>query len=167
MLIFGARRLVSLKNYQVRPQNSFSRFILKIQLSSKKLSNKKIFGIKFLIKRVIFIFGVRWILKVAQWTSGRVANQVLYFCVPKYCSSDVFPAPEIVNFSIVNDRSVWEVNLFKSTIKKSQYPRNQKKKLRECTIVWLGNFWNRLHPSIFVQSEAIEALGRIDYKVLD
>ncbi len=45
MSIFDARRLLSLKNCQMRPQNSFSRFSLKILRFSKKLSNKKIFGI--------------------------------------------------------------------------------------------------------------------------
>ncbi len=59
MLIFGVRRLLSLKNCQMRSQNSFLRFSLKIQLLSKKLWNKKIFNIKFLIKKAIFIFGVR------------------------------------------------------------------------------------------------------------
>ncbi len=59
MLIFGVRRLVSLKNCQMRPQNSFLRFSLKIHLFSKKLLNKKVFSIKFLIKKAIFIFGVR------------------------------------------------------------------------------------------------------------
>ncbi len=58
MLIFGVRRLLSLKNYQIRPQNSFLRFSLKMQLFSKKLLNKKIFSIKFLIKKDIFICGV-------------------------------------------------------------------------------------------------------------
>ncbi len=59
MLIFDVRSLLSLKNCQMRPQNSFFRFSLKIQLYSKKLLNKKIFSIKFLIKKAIFIFGVR------------------------------------------------------------------------------------------------------------
>ncbi len=59
MVIFGLRRLLSLKNCQMRPKNSFLRFSLKIQLFSKKLSNKKIFSIKFLIKKAIFFFGVR------------------------------------------------------------------------------------------------------------
>ncbi len=40
MLIFGVRRLLSLKNWQMRPQNSFLRFSLKIQLFSTKLLNK-------------------------------------------------------------------------------------------------------------------------------
>ncbi len=59
MLIFVVRRLLSLKNCQMRPQNSFLRFSLKILLFSKKLSIKKIFSIKFLIKKTIFIFGGR------------------------------------------------------------------------------------------------------------
>ncbi len=50
MLIFGVK---------TRSQNSFLRFSLKIQLFSKKLSNKKIFSIKFLVKKAIFIFDVR------------------------------------------------------------------------------------------------------------
>ncbi len=58
MLIFVVRRLLSLQNCQMRPRNSFLRFSLKIQLFSKKLWNKKIFSIKFLIKKAIFIFGV-------------------------------------------------------------------------------------------------------------
>ncbi len=70
MLIFGVRRLLSLKNCQMRPQNSFWRFSLKIQLFSKKLLNKKIFGIKFLIKKAIFILGVRWHL------TGRTVTQL-------------------------------------------------------------------------------------------
>ncbi len=41
MLIFGVRRLLSLKNCPLRPQNSFLRFSLKIQPFSKKLLNKK------------------------------------------------------------------------------------------------------------------------------
>ncbi len=67
MLIFGVRRLLSLKNCQTRPQNGFLRFSLKIQLFSKKLWNKKISSIKFLIKKAIFNFGVRWPLTVSQW----------------------------------------------------------------------------------------------------
>ncbi len=63
---------------QMRPQNSFSQFSQKIRLFSKKLSNKKMFSIKFLIKKVIFIFGVRWSLTVAQWPSSYVANQVFF-----------------------------------------------------------------------------------------
>ncbi len=59
MLIFGVKRLLSLKNCQMRFQNSFLRFSLKIQLFSKKLWNKKIFSVKFLIKKGIFIFGER------------------------------------------------------------------------------------------------------------
>ncbi len=74
MLIFGIRRLLCLKNCQMRPQNSFLRFSLKIQLFSKKLSNKKVFGIKFLIQKAIFIFGVRWPLTGRTVTVERVAN---------------------------------------------------------------------------------------------
>ncbi len=73
MLIFGVRRLLSLKNYQMRPQNGFLWFSLKIQLFSKKLLNKKIFTIKFLIKKAIFIFGVRWVL------TGRKVTQLDVF----------------------------------------------------------------------------------------
>ncbi len=40
-LIFGARRLLSPQNCQMRPQNSFSRFSRKILLFSKKLFIKK------------------------------------------------------------------------------------------------------------------------------
>ncbi len=39
MLIFGVRGLLSLKNCQTRPQNSFSRFSLKTQLFSKNTFN--------------------------------------------------------------------------------------------------------------------------------
>ncbi len=77
MLIFGVKRLLSLKNCQMRPQNGFLRFSPKIQLFSKKLSNKKIFSVKFLIKKAIFIFGVKWSLTGRPGdTVGRVANQV-------------------------------------------------------------------------------------------
>ncbi len=44
MLMFGARRLLSLKNYEMHPQNSFSQFSLKVLLFSKTLLNKKIFS---------------------------------------------------------------------------------------------------------------------------
>ncbi len=87
MLIFGVRRLLSLKNCQMRPQNNFLGFSLKIQLFSKKLSNKKIFSVKFLIKKAIFIFGVRWPL------TGRTVTHLEV--VPKYLSSDALPEPEI------------------------------------------------------------------------
>ncbi len=70
MLIFVVRRLLSLKNCQMRPQNIFLRISLKIQLFSKKLLNEKIFSIKFLIKKAIFIFGVRWPL------TGRTVTQL-------------------------------------------------------------------------------------------
>ncbi len=84
MLIFGVRRLLSLKNCQMGPQTSFLQFSLKIQLFSKKLLNKKIFSIKFLIKKAIFNFGVGW-----------PAPFNLYLYGPKYQSSDALPAPEI------------------------------------------------------------------------
>ncbi len=45
MLIFDARRLLSLKNCQMHRQNCFSWFSQKILLFSKKLLNKKIFNI--------------------------------------------------------------------------------------------------------------------------
>ncbi len=59
MLIFEVRHLLSLKNCQMRLQNSFLRFSLKIQLFSKKLLNKKICSINFLIQKAVFIFGGR------------------------------------------------------------------------------------------------------------
>ncbi len=62
MLIFGPKRLLSLKNCQMRPQNNFSRFSLKIQLFSKKLLNEKILKTSFPIKKVIFIFVARRLL---------------------------------------------------------------------------------------------------------
>ncbi len=65
MLIFGVRRLLSLKNCEMRPQNSFLRFSLKIQLFFEKLLNKKIFSIKFRMKKATFIFGVRLSRQVA------------------------------------------------------------------------------------------------------
>ncbi len=69
--------------------------------------NKKIFSIKFLIKKAIFIFGVRCPLTDRTVTVGRVANKVRVasplqqFYVLKYRSSDAFPAPEIF-FSFTN-----------------------------------------------------------------
>ncbi len=41
MLIFGVRRLLSLKNCQMRAQNRFLRFSLKIQLFFKKIVEYK------------------------------------------------------------------------------------------------------------------------------
>ncbi len=76
MLIFSVRRLLSLKNCQMRSQNSFLWFSLKIRFFSKKLLNKKIFNIKFLIKKFIFILGVSWPL------TGRTVTQL-----------DVLPSP--------------------------------------------------------------------------
>ncbi len=78
----------------MRPQNSFLRFSLKIQLFSKKLLIKKIFSIKFLIKKAKFIFGVR------RHLTGRTVTQLdapfnPYFYGPKYRSSDALPAPQI------------------------------------------------------------------------
>ncbi len=88
MLIFGGRRLLSLKNCQMCPQNSFLRFSLKIRLFFEKIVEEKLFSIWFLIKKAIFIFGVRWPL-----TSQAPFNP--YFYVPKYRSSDALPVPEI------------------------------------------------------------------------
>ncbi len=53
MLIFGPRCLLSLKNCQVCPQNSFSRFSRKMLLFLKKLSSNKLFSISFLMKNII------------------------------------------------------------------------------------------------------------------
>ncbi len=113
MLSFGVRRLLSLKNCQMRPQNSFLRFSLKIQSFSKKLLNKKIFNIKFLIKKAIFIFGVRWPL------TGRTVTQLdvlqtfapfkPHFYVPKYRSSGALPAPEFF-FVLKGHDSSWTLN---------------------------------------------------------
>ncbi len=44
------------------PQNSFLQFPQKKTDFLKKLLNMKIFSIKFVIKKVILIFGVRWSL---------------------------------------------------------------------------------------------------------
>ncbi len=60
ILIFCLRRPLSLKNGQMRPQNSFLQFPQKILLSPKKLFNIKIFSIKFSIKKVTLIFSIRW-----------------------------------------------------------------------------------------------------------
>ncbi len=100
MLIFGVRRLLSLKNCQMRRQNSFLRFSMKIQLFSKKLSNKKIFSIKFLIKKAIFIFGIRLPWQVAQWHSWTCYKQSkkppsTLTSMFRNLSSDALPAPEI------------------------------------------------------------------------
>ncbi len=75
MLIFGARCLLSLRNCQMCPQNSFSRFSRKILPFSKKLLNNKIFSIWFLIKKVIFVFGVRRPLTVASATEWPCCKQ--------------------------------------------------------------------------------------------
>ncbi len=103
---FRRKRLVSLKNCQMRPQNIFLRFSLKIQLFSKKLLNKKMFRIKFLIKKAIFIFGVRSPL------TGSIMTQ-LDFYVLKYRSSDALPAPEIFY-------GVWTPSLYAFLGKKFQ-----------------------------------------------
>ncbi len=77
MFIFGARRLLSLKNCQMRPQNSFLRFSLKIQLFSDKLLNKKIFSIKFLIKKGYIHFWCKMTPDRSHCdTVGRVANKL-------------------------------------------------------------------------------------------
>ncbi len=79
----------------MRPQNSFLLFSLKIQLFSKKLLNKKIFSIKFLIKKAVFIFWCKMTPDRSHSdTVGRVANNP-YFYGPKYISSDAPLAPEI------------------------------------------------------------------------
>ncbi len=65
MLIFGAGRLLFLKSRQMCPQNSFLQFSRKILFFSKKLLNKKIFSIRFVMKKVIFIFGVDDPLQIA------------------------------------------------------------------------------------------------------
>ncbi len=94
MLIFGARHLLSLKNCQMCSQNSFSQFSQKILLFSKKLSNKKIFSISFLIEKVTFIFGVRWPLTGRTMTHWLCCKQSKgwrgnpYFYIPKYLSCD-------------------------------------------------------------------------------
>ncbi len=50
------------------PQNSFLQFPQKKHIFLKKLLNMKRFSIKFVIKKVILIFGVRWplLLKIAH-----------------------------------------------------------------------------------------------------
>ncbi len=89
----------------MRSQNSFLQFSLKIQLFLKKLLNKKIFSIKFLIKKAIFIFGKVTPDRSHSDPVGHVANKVRvegteapfnpYFHGLKYRSSDALPAPEI------------------------------------------------------------------------
>ncbi len=77
MLIFGVRRLLPIKNCQMLPENSFLRFSLKIQLFSKKLSNKKIFSIKFLIKKCYIHFWCKMKPDRSHSdTVGSVANKV-------------------------------------------------------------------------------------------
>ncbi len=79
MLIFGVRRLLSRKNCQMRPQNNFLRFSLKIQLFfPKNCRIKKIFSIKFLIKKATYIhFWCKMIPDRSHGdTVGRVANKV-------------------------------------------------------------------------------------------
>ncbi len=84
MLIFGPKRLLSLKSCQMCFQNSFSRFFQKILLFFEK-----IFSILFLIKEVIFIFAVRWSLTgrtVTQRPCCRQSREAPfnpYFYVPK------------------------------------------------------------------------------------
>ncbi len=51
MLIFGARRSLSLKNYQRCLLNSSSLFSQKIQHFLKKLLNNKVFSTSFVIKK--------------------------------------------------------------------------------------------------------------------
>ncbi len=61
----------------MRPQNSFLRFSLKTQLFSKKLSNKKIFSVKFLIKKGYIHFWCKVTPDRSHSdTVGRVANKV-------------------------------------------------------------------------------------------
>ncbi len=67
----------------MRLRNSCLRFSLKIQLFSEKLLNKKIFGIKFLIKKAIFIFGVRWPL------TGRTVTQLDVLLQPLLLRSEI------------------------------------------------------------------------------
>ncbi len=77
MLIFGVRSLLPLKHCQMCPQNSFLRFSLKIQLFSKKLSNKKVLSIKFLIKKGYIHFWCKMTPDRSHSdTVGHVANKV-------------------------------------------------------------------------------------------
>ncbi len=55
----------------MRSQSSFLQFPQKILLFTKKLFNMKIFSIQFSIKKVIFIFRVRWPLFLKN---GHVQN---------------------------------------------------------------------------------------------
>ncbi len=59
MLIFGVRRLLSLKNCQMHPPKQFFAGFSENTSFFVKIVNKKIFSIKFLIKKAIFIFDVR------------------------------------------------------------------------------------------------------------
>ncbi len=77
MLVFGVRRLLSLKNCQVRPQNSFLRFSLKIQLFSKKLWSKKNIQHQISDKKGYIHFWCKMTPDRSHTdTVGRVANKV-------------------------------------------------------------------------------------------
>ncbi len=71
MLIFGARRLLSLKNCQIcLPKIVFQGFFRKYCFFKKKFLNKKYSAYNLWLKKVIFIIGVRWPLAgrtVTQW----------------------------------------------------------------------------------------------------
>ncbi len=61
----------------VTPEQFFQ-FTQKIMVSQKKLFNMKIFSIKFGIKKVTLIFGVRWLLLLKN---AHVPQNVLNQCV--------------------------------------------------------------------------------------
>ncbi len=91
MLIFGAIRLLSLKNCQMRPQNSFLRFSLKIQLFSKKLLNKKNIQHQISDKKGYIHF---WRKMTPDRSHSDTVERV------EYHSSDALSAPEIFFFVV-------------------------------------------------------------------
>ncbi len=85
MLIFGVRRLLSLKNCHRCSQNSFSRFSQKIVFFPKKNCwIIKYSPSKFWLKRLYWFLVQDDALQVAQWPSVRVANKVRFPLLPRY-----------------------------------------------------------------------------------
>ncbi len=111
MIILGARRYLSLKNCQVCPQNSFSQFSWKILLFWKNYWKKNIQHLIYDKKSYIHSWCKITPYKSRTVTlSGCVANKVrvdLYFYIPKYHSSDAFPALEIYFFICTIVKMEW------------------------------------------------------------
>ncbi len=78
----------------------FLGFLWKYSFFSKKLLSKKIFCIKFLIKKAIFIFGVRWHLTGSTVTQLDANKIRVEGGDPKYHFSGALPAPESFPFSL-------------------------------------------------------------------